>query len=110
MTEDEILERKAERAVEARKVRDSLLKRCDWSHALSDWDVPKKEDWRLYRASLRDLPAHPLFPELSQHSDEYPRNPENDSDFIQRYIYDEDSENKWVINPYWIDPETQIDA
>lgn len=106
LSDIEIQSRTAERAEESRKVRDILLSRCDWTHSVSDWSVPQKEEWRLYRASLRDLPLHPLFPEMNHHSDEYPKPPNNPAQYIQKYLYDETSESKWVLNPNWVDPAT----
>ncbi len=104
LSETEIEQRREARAVEAREVRDMLISQCDWTHSVSDWDVPQKEKWRLYRASLRDLPLHPLFPEMSQHSYEYPKPPNNPAHIIQKYVYDEEAENKWVANPESIEP------
>jgi hypothetical protein len=106
MTDIEDMEqRRASRVIEARKVRDSLIGRCDWTHTISDWDIPQKEEWRLYRASLRDIPLHPLFPEMHHNNDEYPRPPNNPAQIVQHYIYDELSEEKWVVNPEWTEPE-----
>lgn len=104
LSETEAQQRKEERAIESRKVRDMLISKCDWTHSTSDWDVPQKEEWRLYRASLRDLPLHPLFPEMSNHNDEYPKPPNNPAQIVQKYVYDEKAENKWVANPESIEP------
>lgn len=109
LDKNEIEQRKAERAIEARKVRNMLISKCDWTHSVSDWDFPEKEQWRVYRASLRDLPLHPLFPEMQQHNDEYPRPPNNPTQIVQHYIYDELSEEKWVVNPEWVDPEVLVE-
>ncbi len=102
---DDMEQRRASRAIEARKRRNSLIARCDWTHTVSDWDIPQKEEWRLYRASLRDIPLHPSFPELNPNDDEYPRDPNNPARIVQHYIYDEESEEKWIVNPDWVDPE-----
>lgn len=105
--ENEMQLRLEERAKDSREMRDYLLSRCDWTHSVSDWDVPQKEEWRLYRASLRDLPLHPLFPELNHNSDEYPRPPNNPAQIIQKYLYVEnpaEGESVWQQNPDWVEP------
>ena len=107
LSEAEAQQRKEERAIESRKVRDMLISKCDWTHTISDWDVPQKEEWRLYRASLRDLPLHPLFPEMSNHSHEYPKPPNNPAQIAQKYVYDEQVKNKWVANPELIEPDEE---
>jgi len=108
LSENETQERKERRAIESRKVRDMLISKCDWTHSISDWNVPQKEEWRLYRASLRDLPLHPLFTEMSNHSDEYPKPPNNPAQIVQHYIYDESSEEKWIVNPDWVEPVEEV--
>ena len=42
---------------ELRSIRDNLLSQCDWTQSPdSPLSEAKKEEWRLYRQALRDLP------------------------------------------------------
>lgn len=42
---------------ELRSIRDNLLSKCDWTQSPdSPLSEAKKEEWRLYRQALRDLP------------------------------------------------------
>lgn len=42
-----------------RKTRNKLLQESDWTQTVSDIPISeeKKEEWRIYRQALRDLPA-----------------------------------------------------
>lgn len=53
-------------ALEARRQRNALLQASDWTQG-ADSPLPEAERlvWRTYRHALRDLPAHPRWPELA---------------------------------------------
>ncbi len=46
-------------AAEVREERDAKLAACDW---MANSDVTMSDEWRTYRAALRDLPAQAGFP------------------------------------------------
>lgn len=49
---------------EARRIRDSLLRDCDWTQIPDNaLTVELRQDWADYRQALRDLPEHPDFPD-----------------------------------------------
>lgn len=56
----------ARRALLARAERNARLRACDWTQAP---DAPlaaaKRAEWQAYRQALRDLPAHPSWPDLA---------------------------------------------
>ena len=46
-------------AAQVREERDAKLTACDW---MANSDVTMSDDWRTYRAALRDVPAQAGFP------------------------------------------------
>tara|TARA_B100000497_G_C7345744_1_gene226441 strand:+ start:28 stop:294 length:267 start_codon:yes stop_codon:yes gene_type:complete len=46
-------------AAQVRKERDAKLAECDW---MASSDVTMSDEWRTYRAALRDVPAQSGFP------------------------------------------------
>ena len=46
-------------AAQVREERDALLAVCDWR---ASSDVTMSDEWRTYRAALRDVPAQAGFP------------------------------------------------
>ena len=46
-------------AVQVREERDDKLAACDW---MANSDVTMSDEWRTYRAALRDIPAQAGFP------------------------------------------------
>jgi len=46
-------------AVQVREERDDKLAACDW---MANSDVTMSDEWRTYRAALRDVPAQAGFP------------------------------------------------
>lgn len=60
-TEEQIKERTASCANNARQKRNQLLAECDWTQ-LSDAPTLASDSWMAYRQSLRDVPKQQGFP------------------------------------------------
>jgi len=79
MTDEEIASAKASALSQIRSQRDRLLSACDWTQ-LPDVNFAKKDDWKTYRQTLRDLPG--TITTDPRTWNDYPHDP----DYVERTI------------------------